>query len=368
MTLGRKASLRQKVGACIYDLPRLLWTMRPAVSRRAGWVFFRNRGESLVLGRNGLGVRCDWQWTSDLHIAKVFPSLGRWVMNRALRDWPVVFQKQPDRQDAAIGVSFIIGHRGLERLPHLLLTLQSVAAQRNVYFECIVVEQSSTPEVKDFLPSWVRYVHTPVPCDDMPYCRAWAFNVGARVAQGELLVLHDNDMLVPRDYASQYLARVEEGYEVVNIKRFIFFLSQGHSDRLIGENELPLDEAPESIMQNAEGGGSLAITRDAYFAVGGFDESFIGWGGEDNEFWERARTRRLWPYGYLPLIHIWHPAQPGKFVHTRSTATLLEARSRIPPAERIAELTARNFGNSQFARVNLAPSESLPTESIRPAL
>lgn len=354
--LKRTFSFKQKVGACIYDLPRFLWTTRPEFSRPAGaapWVFFRNRGERLIPALNGFGVQCDWQWTSDLHIAKVFPSLGRLLMNRALRDYPVMFQKEPDRQDSAIEVTFIIGHRGMQRLPHLLLTLQSVAVQANVSFECIVVEQSATPEIKDHLPSWVRYIHTPLPSADMPYCRAWAFNVGARLAQGELLVLHDNDMLAPRDYASQHLARIGKRYEVVNLKRFIFFLSQGHSERLVSKNELVLDEAPESIMQNAEGGGSLAITRDAYFAVGGFDESFVGWGGEDNEFWERAQTRRVWPYGYLPLLHLWHPAQPGKLESKRSTAALSDARSAIPAAERIAELTSRDFGNPQCVSLPL---------------
>ena len=360
MSLEPKFSIRQKVGACIYDLPRFLWATRPPLFSHPSarpWAFFRNRGEQLLPAPNGLGLQCDWQWTSDLHITRVFPSLGRLFMSRALRDCPIGFQEKQSKQPGNIEASFIISHRGLQRLPHLLLTLQSVAAQRKASFECIVVEQSATPEVKDFLPSWVRYIHTAMPSDGVPFCKAWAFNVGARLAHGKLLVLHDNEMLVPRDYASQHLARVDEGYEVVDLKRFIFFLSQSHSERVMGKHELLLDQAPESIMQNAPG-GSLAITRDAYLAIGGFDESFIGWGGEDNEFWERAKTRRVWPYGYLPLVHLWHPAQPGKLESNRSTAALFETRSRIPAAERIAELTSRDFGNPRYAPLNPAPNES----------
>jgi hypothetical protein len=341
-------SLKQKLGACIYDLPRSLWAIRPQSSQRrlsAPWVYFRNRSERLIAAPAGLGVRCDWQWTSDLHVAKIFPSLGRLIMKRALRDFPVIFQKAPSEPKGPIEVSFIIGHRGMQRLPHLLLTLQSIAAQHDISFECIVVEQSAIPEVKGHLPPWVRYIHTPLASADLPYCRAWAFNVGARLAEGELLVLHDNDMLVTRDYAAQHFARVRDGYEVVSLKRFIFFLSRDHTGRLLGCDELPLDMPPESIMQNAEGGGSLAISREAYFAVGGFDESFVGWGGEDNEFWERAQTRLVWPYGYLPLLHLWHPAQPEKLESARSTTSLFETRSAIPALRRIAELTSRDFGN-----------------------
>ena len=359
--MSQPFSIRQKVGACIFDLPRFLWSTRPPRIRRAAapWVWCHNRDERLVPAPIGSGVQCDWQWTSDLYVAKVFPALGRLVMKRALRDWPVLFQKEPGKQSCGIEVTFVIGHRGMQRLPHLLLTLQSVGAQRDVSLECIVVEQSAIPEVKDHLPSWVRYIHTPLPSADIPYCRAWAFNVGARSAKGELLVLHDNDMVVPRDYASQHLARVRDGYDVVNLKRFIFFLSRGHSERVMSAGQLDLEEAPESIMQNAEGGGSLAITREAYFAIGGFDESFVGWGGEDNEFWDRAQSRRVWPYGYLPLVHLWHSAQPGKQDCKRATASLFQLRSAIPAVERIAELTARNFGDVRWAALPAVAAHSV---------
>ncbi|PYT09201.1 MAG: hypothetical protein DMF60_03035 [Acidobacteria bacterium] len=361
MSLEPTFSIRQRVGACIYDLPRFLWATRPALARRASsapWVFFRNRGERLIPAPNGLGVQCDWQWTSDLHITSVFPSLGRVVMRRALRDWPIGFQEAQSKQAGKIKVSFIIGHRGLHRLPHLLLTLQTIAAQRNVSLECIVVEQSATQEVKDHLPSWVRYIHTPLPYADMPYCRSWALNVGARLAAGKVLVLHDNDMLAPADYAVNLLKQVLQGYEVVNLKRFIFYLNECHTRSVFSGKAGLTVEASLSVVQNLEAGGSIGITRRAYDQIGGVDESFIGWGGEDNEFWERAQTLRVWPYGYLPLVHLWHPAQPGKLPGKRSTAALFEARSAISPAKRIAELTSRDFGNPQFAPVNLAPSES----------
>ncbi len=77
-------------------------------------------------------------------------------------------------------------------------------------------------------------------------------------------------------------------------------------------------------MQNAEAGGSIALSRDAFHAIGGYDESFVGWGGEDNEFWERAQTRRVWPYGYLPFVHLWHAPQPEKLQPSR--------RGAFPPA------------------------------------
>ena len=344
--------MRQKLGALAYDLPRFLWSMRP--SKGQTWMQMRNRSEQLTRGPRGLGVRCDWQWTSDLHISKVFPSTGRRLMKNALRDWPIELRETPDEYQASPQISFIIGHRGMARLPHLLSTLQSIAAQRAVPFECLVVEQSSTPEVEEHLPKWVRYVHTALPYADLPYCRSWAFNVGARMARSEVLVMHDNDMLVPADYSAQILERIKDSYEIANLKRFIFYLNERESTGVMNRERSVSSTTPDSVVQNLEAGGSFAIVRDVFLALGGFDESFVGWGGEDNEFWERAQTRRVWPYGYLPLIHLWHAAQPGKLDGKSTTATLFESRSAIPCAERIAELNSREYGNPNLAPENLA--------------
>jgi hypothetical protein len=266
-------------------------------------------------------------------------------MRRAFNDCPVAFDKASPEAKAKShpDVTFVIGHRGHERVPQLLATLRSISAQQNANVETLVVDQSTLPEIEPSLPGDVRYVHLPSPIPDSPYCRARAFNAGAMLALGPILVLHDNDLLVPQCYAAEILKRAREGYEVINLKRFIFYLSQTHTEQALESASLDFSEPPKSIMQNAEGGGSLAISREAYSAIGGFDEAFLGWGGEDNEFWQRAQTRSVWPYGYLPLLHLWHEAQSEKGEPERNTAALLTARSAIPVDERINELRKLNF-------------------------
>lgn len=305
----------------------------------------RNRNERLIAHDSRTSARCDWQWTSDLHLAKVFPALGRLLMKRALHDWPIALQAAPISNNTNLQLSFVIGHRGLERLPHLLLTLQSIAAQRGVSFECIVVEQSAVPELQDQLPSWVRHIHTPLPYDNMPYSRSWAFNVGVGCAKADTVILHDNDMLVPMDYGRQVVARTADGFDAMNLKRFVFYLGQAHSAAVFAGKESLEQHPPREVVQNLEAGGSLAITREAYFSIGGFDESFVGWGGEDNEFWERAQTLKLWAYGFLPLVHLWHKPQPEKCAENRPTTDLLERLSSIGAENRIKELRERNFSN-----------------------
>jgi hypothetical protein len=339
-------SLRQKLGATLLDWPSYEWHLRgiraPA-GRRGHWTRIGNRRDRLRVGPEGRGVLCEGRWTTRLHGCDVFPALGRRLLERALVEWPIAFAERPRaaRPTTPPDVSFVIGHRGLDRLPQLALVLSSIAAQAELAVECVLVEQSQRAEIADRIPDWVRYVHTPAP-EGMPYSRSWAFNVGARAARGRLLAFHDGDMAVPARYAAELLAVRRRGYEVINLKRFVFYLAARETERALqGE---PLGGAPERVVQNLEGGGSVAVDRDAFFALGGFDESFVGWGGEDNEFWERSAARTVWPWGYVPLVHLHHADQPEKGRRDRATIELLVERSRISPPERIRELAGRAFG------------------------
>lgn len=332
---------RTWLGVLLKDAPRYL----AALVRPGGdYLALCNRNERLQVASDGSGYRCEWQWTSDLHAPKVMPWLGRRLLKRALQDHPVRLQSAPMQTEPTPQVSFIIGHRGDARLPLLLKTLQSIAGQQGVAIECIVVEQDSESRLAKQLPAWVTHIHTPPPNADMPYCRSWAFNIGAKHARGELLVLHDNDLMVPSDYAHQSWNRMREGNQLINLKRFIFYLDAGHTESVCRRQAALMDQPPEAIMQNAEGGGSIVITRDAFDRIGGMDESFIGWGGEDNEFWERTQTLKVWTYGCLPLVHLWHAPQVGKLEQDNPTRQRQRTLAALDPAIRIAALQGVESG------------------------
>jgi len=345
MTFSRA---KEWVGVCIKDWFRYRHAIQ---SSGTDYLKICNRSEQLESAPAGNGYRCLWQWTSDLHAPKVVPPLGRSLMRRALSDHRVGMADDAKTAESdQPQVSFIIGHRGMSRLPHLLATIRSIAAQKGTAIECIVVEQDVVSQVGNHMPSWVKLVHTPPPSPDMPYCRAWTFNVGAKHARAAVLVLHDNDMLVPVDYAEQIVDRVAQGYDVVNLKRFIFYLTQPHTQAVFEGSAGLLEVAPEVIVQNLEGGGSVAITRAGYEQIGGLDESFVGWGGEDNEFWERAQTLRVWPWANLPLVHLWHTAQPGKRDAEYHTAQHYRALAQTDPIERIRRLRVADQGHPSGPR------------------
>lgn len=331
----RMPRLRERLGVWLKDRWRWERCLRAPSPRHLS---LANRREHLELAPDGSGYACRWAFTSRLHAPLVQPELGRRLLRRCLAEGPIDRRSEPAQASLAPQLSVLIGHRGLERLPLLLATLESLAAQEDVRLECLVIEQDHEPRIAASLPRWVRHLHAPLADPAAPYNRSHTFNCGAREARGSVLLLHDNDMLVPRGYGRRILQRIEQGYAVVNPKRYIFYLTQQHSRQVLEAKADFADQPAEFIIQNLEAGGSLAITATAYATLGGMDEAFSGWGGEDNEFFDRCLTLPTWIWGYEPIVHLWHSSQPLK--QTRDNPNLKRARQvmAIPAADRILAL------------------------------
>lgn len=302
----------------------------------------RNRLERLASGPDGLGYVCLWPYTSRLHAPLFVPYLGRRLLGKCLINNGFSF-KEERNTNCDIDISVLIGHRGLARLPLLLLTLKSIAAQKGVSLECIVIEQDTKPKVINSLPNWIKYLFNQVDNKEGIYNRSAAFNYGARYAKGKILILHDNDMLMPENYCKEMMMIHAKGYEAINIKRFIFYLSQPVSQRILESVNNLTSVKPDYIVQNLEAGGSIAISREAYFSIGGMDEEFVGWGGEDIEFWQRCSILRRWIWGYLPIIHLWHESQPLKEKPNNPNIKRFEYLDNISLHKRILYLVKKNW-------------------------
>lgn len=338
--VDRSHGLRERLGVWLKDRWRWESCLR---SPSRHYLSLCNRTEHLEAAPDGSGYACRWQYTSRLHAPLVQPELGRRLLARCLADAPI--ERRPGGPSPTVAgtpqLSVLIGHRGLERLPHLLATLESLAAQEDVRLECLVIEQDHQTRIAASLPDWVRHVFAPLPDPTAPYNRSHTFNVGAREARGSVLLLHDNDMLVPRTYGRSILQRIEQGYAVVNPKRFIFYLEPEHSRRVSAGTAEMIEKPADYIVQNLEAGGSMAITAQAYREIGGMDEAFCGWGGEDNEFWDRCRTLPTWIWGYAPIVHLWHTSQPLKLEARNPNIELARAAMAISARERIQTLRQR---------------------------
>lgn len=326
----REYTLKEKIGCISLDLPRLA----PALLLRKQWIKASNRGEALQVEEGGVITDSLGPWSSDIYACHVYPWIGRRLMHNALHQWPVGFTvkgltaTKPD-------VSFVIPHRGADRLPLLIMVVRSILAQIDASVECVVVEQNDQREVYN-LPEGVKYIHLPHPTDPAGWMKSWAFNVGVDAAKADIVVCHDGDILLPRLYAREVLRHIKDGgFESAHLQRFLFCLGRTDTHEFIESCTIRNNITPERVRQNWQG-GTLAIRKAAFEKIGGYDERFVGWGGEDNEFFDRCKTLRSWRRGYLPFVHLWHEPQAGKVSNDREeNLQFLRQQLRIAPDKRI---------------------------------
>ena len=88
----------------------------------------------------------------------------------------------------------------------------------------------------------------------------------------------------------------------------------------------------------------MAIRAETYAELGGMDEGFSGWGGEDNEFWDRCLSRPSWIWGYEPIVHLWHRGQPLKGAAANPNLDRARELMAVPTEERIRRLRQRRQG------------------------
>lgn len=328
----------------IYELPKYMYLLARGKNE---YLKITNRIEKISLGPDGIGYVCLWPYTSKLHAPILLPRLGQALLYNAINEWS--FSNNNEREiEEHLDMTVVIGHRGEERIQHLLTTIASLAAQKDVAIECIVVEQDRECKLVDYLPRWVRHVHQKTGSLDEQYNRSAAFNYGVTYARGDILLLHDNDMIIPEDYCKETLQIMRKGYDAVNPKRFVFYLNQEDSNSVMDNFRGIGRYKPEYIVQNLEAGGSVAITKSGYLEIGGMDEDFVGWGGEDNEFWDRASYLRKWIWGYLPVIHLWHKPQGLKKVPNNQNVSRAKQLREKCRNERIKKLCISNNMSKKY--------------------
>lgn len=343
------ASLRQKAGCWICERWRMEVACGPRwFSRMLGieWPDLCNRNERVLRTLNG-GRVCQWQDSSMLTLARVFPSAAARLMQRALEDWPLPPSGgclSGDRCTGKPKLCVILPVSGAERAVQLRAVLRAMLSQKaGAGVEIIVVEHGPAPSCRALCLPGVRHIHIPV-SQGKQFNKSLAFNEGARATTAPWLLLHDADVVPPADYASEILRHAEEGWDAARLLRFLFLLDEPGSALFINSRGARLPDRLEGVHQNYPG-VSTAISCKAYWRIGGHDERFEGWGGEDLEFLDRLETVRQFPGAFLPALHLWHPPATQKRSDHRNREQTAAIRA-IPPEQRIRDLVARNGGGA----------------------
>lgn len=163
-------------------------------------------------------------------------------------------------------------------------------------FEVVVVDNGSTDRTADVVREWIANdghasVDARLVDGSAPPGIPGARNAGARAAAGRLLAYCDADDEVQPGWVAA-LARGATG-DVLAGGRIIAFAPDGsRTGDLYGQGLIATSYLPHI------GGACFAISRFAYFAVGGFDESLPRYGFDDVDF-----SWRVQEAGY-PITYI----------------------------------------------------------------
>ncbi len=197
-------------------------------------------------------------------------------------------------------------------------------------FEIIVADSNSNDGTAEYLAEQCRAFanlrHLPGPYTG----RAAARNAGVAAARGAIVLFTDADIIASTDLLSRHLARHDDGVPraVVGLEVQVssyddYLVQSGDASRRTHLH--PHSRKRLSWLYFLTGNAS--VPRHEFDAVGGFDESFTGYGHEDLELGYRLQRVAKLPIVYEPLAvnYHWHPVpfeeQKGRMeLAGRSTA------------------------------------------------
>lgn len=341
LLLTRMHWTKRQIGCWLNERWRTECALNTWLSRLSGirWQDLHNRVERLRRGGDEVSRVCDWKWTSELTVCQVFSNTASRLCRKCFEDWPLGSEAAPGAEPGGLPrISVIIPIGDATRHAALMAVLAAFRRQTVLEYELIVVEQSPVPLLAHALPADVRYQHFFDAHGAKGFNKSFLMNEAVRMAKAPWVLLHDADIVVPGGYLEAILKRAEDGWEGVRPIRFLFYADQANSVTLAAEGVLPA--CIERVTQNFPG-GSTAIKRESYWQIGGHDERFVGWGGEDTEFLDRLRTCRLFPGHFAPAIHLWHPPAPKKHSGDRNQV-LLDQQLALPVEERIRQLRVKS--------------------------
>ena len=227
-----------------------------------------------------------------------------------------------------------------ERPNSLRMVLASIERQRGLSdgdLEIVVADdgsQDATEEVVERFREKSRFhvLFTTHQHDGFQLARTR--NDGVRASSAPYLVFLDGDCLAPADHIVEQLRRRSSRTVMAG---FCYYLDEPTSARIdemavqsgAFEQWATVEQKRQLARMDRKArlyslirhpwkpklyGGNFAIWRSDFEAVNGFNEEFVGWGCEDDEFCVRLRRAGMRVQSILRwtrTYHLWHPTVPS---------------------------------------------------------
>ncbi|OLB79865.1 MAG: hypothetical protein AUI14_09030 [Actinobacteria bacterium 13_2_20CM_2_71_6] len=222
---------------------------------------------------------------------------------------------------------------GGDRLRNLLaclLALRDQSFPRGSY-QVTVVETDDRPRWRELISRFAdTYLFAPKPDT---FNRSWGVNTGVVNTSGptEIICIQDADVLADRDFVARNAARFT-GPGRMGHHPYRDMLCMDHFSTWRAIRERVADRRPAGDDSRVRGftlrrgpGCCVWVRAEAFHRVGGMDERYEGWGGEDIDFNHRFGMDLAYDCYDDVLLHMRHPASSA----LRSDGELINAH--IPP-------------------------------------
>lgn len=226
-----------------------------------------------------------------------------------------------------------------ERLDHLRCCLDALALCSKEFDEVVITDDGSKESTVNHLKEMITNYTFPITYVSQPkqgFRSAAARNNGIRHARGDYLIFLDCDFLVLPDTIKYHLEMAKPGRFVAGSCKYLtekqshILLNSMLSADLIEKYYYELPEK-EIIVQHRRYikrtiliklhlasprkqslGGHFSIYKKDIELINGYNENFIGWGGEDEDLGIRLVAAGIYCISairYARVFHIWHPSE-----------------------------------------------------------
>lgn len=178
-------------------------------------------------------------------------------------------------------VYYVIVHRDSDekRTRNLIYTCKYI---RSLGLNVLVIEQDAEKKI-ELLCKYLDVEYAFIKNSGL-FNRAWGFNCFRNFIKSDKVFLADNDIILDKDVIYNTI-KLLDIYDVVRpFNGVVSYYDESATDKLFKTNERTLDKQFKLVNIFNLSGGVCAFRTDSFYnKLGGFDERFEGWGGEDDE-------------------------------------------------------------------------------------